>query len=116
MNFISERAHGVTREQFIKAVQAEGLPEFEAPNSTRPIHTFPLFKRPGSAVPSLYEYNEESENRTFPHADEYFASAIKLPVWAHEDEARIVEGYLSGVRKVAHALLDNPEPLRAIKV
>ena len=107
--FNAELAVGVTREQFVQALEAEGLVEVDIPGSTGLLHDQPLFLEPESLLPRWASTrpsdgtSQPSGSVTdFPKAHDLYTSLIKLPVWAYEDELSTVDGYAEGLNKVAN--------------
>ncbi len=103
--FKEHAANGVTVQQFFRALHHEGLIEADRPGSTRPLPDFPLFCSRSRRIESSDGLPYSSQ---FPGAYDFFRKAIKLPVWAFDDESAIVEGYCSGLEKVCRAVEDSP--------
>ena len=96
---------------FERALKAEGLLEIDRPGSTCPNYGLPLFNSPNEILPHLYD-SPLPRQFGFPGADQFFAQAIKLPVWAFADERPIVEEYIGGLEKVCRAVYNNPNSLK----
>jgi dTDP-4-amino-4,6-dideoxygalactose transaminase len=105
-HFVPEKAHGVSREQFVEALHAEGLVEFDIPGSTGLLNQLPLFVAPHKALPRLYDA-PLVEQGPFPSAAKFYASFIKLPVWAYEGDEAVVQAYIDGFTKVAQYLTEH---------
>jgi len=113
MNFNAAKANGVTIEDFESALLAEGLVEIDRPGSTRPIHDYPLFTSPEDVSPALYRPQTVPQTQ-FPRAEQFCATALKLPVWAFSDESAIVDAYIEGIQKVSEVVITHPEVLIGI--
>ena len=111
MLFDEVAANGVKIEKFVDALYAEGLIEVDLPRSTCPIHSLPLFCSPEKAVPRLYQYQPYSE-KNFPVAEQFYQSAIKIPVWAFPEDEDVVRAYIGGFKKVIEVVNKQPELLR----
>jgi len=113
LRFDAEAA-GCSREEFVEALQAEGLVEVDIPNSTRPLHREPLFTNPAGALPRLYDTaaRPQSDPDDYPNADRFFSEVIKLPVAAFADERFIMEAYIEGIVKVSEHLVERGSLLR----
>jgi perosamine synthetase len=96
-------AHGVTREQFAEALQAEGLAEVDIPGSTGLLNNLPLFTDPSKVLPRFYSQPLQQQS-SFPNAEVFYNSIIKLPVWAFKDDSDIVQAYIDGIKRVADYL------------
>ena len=102
-HFVADKAYGVTKEQFVEALHAEGLVEFDIPGSTGLLYKLPLFVAPHKALPRLYD-KPLAEQGPFPYASEFYDTFIKLPVWAYEDDDETIQSYIDGFTKVAQYL------------
>jgi len=111
MQFEKEFANGVSIDDFVKALHSLGLKEVDRPNSTRPLNKFPLFNKTQNAIKRLYETPAYEETENFPKAYKFYNNAIKIPMWAYEDEEWIVDAYLKGFHKVCELVLNNPEEI-----
>lgn len=103
--FRSENAFGITREQFVDALHAEGLCEFDIPGSTGLLNDLPLFTTPNDVLPRLYS-EPLPHQAPFPSATKFYNTLIKLPVWSYEDEYSIVMSYAEGLRKVCDYIVE----------
>lgn len=106
LHYDYEKAHGVSREQFVEALHAEGLVEADIPGSTGLLNEVPLFTRPHEIMPRLYK-NSLPTQRSFPNAQKFYDSLIKFPVWAMPGDDSTVESYIAGVCKVADYIMAN---------
>lgn len=104
--FDETTSHGVTREQFVDALHAEGLIEADIPGSTGLLNELPLFLRPDIAMPRLYT-SELPQQTGFEAAKLYYDRIIKFPIWSFADEDEKVEKYIAGIKKVADFLSKN---------
>lgn len=82
--------------EVLAALAAEGCLCVDHPKITAPVHRFPLFREPGRVFPGYASLPE----RAFLGAEDFFARALKLPVWHREEDATLVEQYLIAIRKV----------------
>lgn len=103
LHFIEDNAFGVTREQFVEALHAEGLAEFDIPGSTGLLNQLPLFTSPHEAMPRLYNSDMPIQG-PFPVAEDFYRTLIKLPVWAYDEDTKVVQTYIEGFTKVAQHL------------
>lgn len=98
--FDSQELHGLSVSQFVAAAEAEGLVEIDRPGSTCPLNLLPLFQHPEALFP---RYRGESgfsyEKGQFPNAEKFYARAVKLPVWAMEQDRTLVQQYIKGIEK-----------------
>lgn len=99
----SNKAYGVSREEFVSALHAEGLIEADIPGSTCLLNQLPLFNTPNEILSRLYP-NPLHKQKDFPKASQFYDSVIKFPVWAFADELHIVNAYIKGIKKVAQYL------------
>lgn len=107
-----------TREDFYQALKEAGLKEVDIPQSTKLLNGEPLFNEPHYVLPHLYgEPSEENiksyQNKynlfnslEFASAQEYYETALKLPVWAYKDEQKIVQNYIETIKRVAKKFID----------
>ena len=102
MQFRPELAHGLSVDAFHRALLAEGLNEVDRPGSTGHIHDMPLFENPNEVFPNLYKSKPKQSEDAFPNAVRYTQNAIKLPVWAHNEDWSIVETYVKGIKKISN--------------
>lgn len=115
IKFNSEKANGISINQFIKVLHQEGLVEVDIPKSTAPLNIYPIFDKPDIMFPEFYSNNTSFiKGIQFPCADEFYNSTFKLPVWATEFDEEIVQLYIKGIKKVAHFVLNNPSILKSI--
>ena len=88
----------VNREQFVKALHAEGCCEFDIPDSTTSLANFELFKNPSYFFPS---YDQSLIEGEYINADKFAGEIIKLPVWYDKDDWMVVYKYCEAIKKVA---------------
>lgn len=96
----SSLAGDLTRREFVALLHAEGLVEFDIPGSTKLLSDLPLFLTPNVLYPALYGQPMERQEG-FSNAERFYASFVKIPVWAYDDDVDVVGRYVSGFRKVA---------------
>ena len=95
------------REEIVEMLHEEGLLEVDIPDSTGPNHLLPLFKKPWILFPQFYRQDEPlNVNDTYPVAQEFYESVIKLPTWTRPEHKEILSMYLEGLKKV----FDNVKP------
>ncbi|MEI8328159.1 MAG: aminotransferase class I/II-fold pyridoxal phosphate-dependent enzyme [Candidatus Taylorbacteria bacterium] len=87
-------------ETFYDALKAEGLYEVDRPGSTSPLNLLPLFNRPEELFPIYLKDHFSYKKGDFPTAELFFENAIKIPVWAQENDTAIVALYIKGIKKV----------------
>lgn len=90
-------------EDFIIRLHKLGLHEIERPKSTQPLHKLALFHHPIEAMPRIYSNNFEIDKK-FPQAEKIYQTAIKIPVWATQEDEVIVKKYVNGIKKVCHEI------------
>lgn len=110
----SYRAGGVSREDFVELLLAEGLVEFDIPGSTGLLNDLPLFISPQEVYPGLYSSSLVRQS-DFPLATAFVSSLIKLPVWSHINDLDVVRAYTEGFRKVANFIASRPDASILIK-
>ena len=93
MRYKPDRAHGVSREAFLKALAEEGALEVDAPNSTCPLDDFALFRERARC--------DADQSR---EAHVYHAEVIKTPTWYGPDWEAYLEAYLGAFDAVADRL------------
>lgn len=91
---------GLSREKFFEALQAEGLVEADCPNSTSPLNLLSLFQNPTELFPAYKNQDFNYRPGDFPVAEAFYQNAIKLPVWAMKKDIKIVNAYITGIKKV----------------
>lgn len=108
------RAGGVTVDEFVEALHAEGLAEVDRPGLTGPVSRLPLFREPEVALPRLYRNSGPLPDHPggLPVARAVYDSILTLPVWATAGDRYWVERYVDGIRKVAGTILAGrwPQP------
>ena len=104
LKFEQDRApSGLSKEEFVRILHAEGLVEFDIPGSTGLLNDLPLFLRPKKLFPGLY-CDDLRHQEGFEQATSFTKGFIKLPVWSFPDETPTVRIYAEGIRKVLTAL------------
>lgn len=89
----------VTRDDFVKALQAEGCVEFDIPSSTAPLNHFKLFNNPEF----FFKTYQSNDLDNFENAEKFYNSIIKMPVWYSPDDWLVVYKYCEALKKVAKA-------------
>ncbi|KAL8776599.1 MAG: hypothetical protein Q9194_003052 [Teloschistes cf. exilis] len=85
MQFRAEKAPpDLSREQFVKALEAHGLSEVDIPRSTGLLNELPMFSHTHEATPRYGDgpWHDPQPNEMFPTALAFYERAIKLPMWA----------------------------------
>lgn len=102
LHFNSLLANGVTRQEFVTALHAEGLCEVDVPSSTNVLADLPLFTTPQSVLGKRYPFRENiAINVEIPNARIYAREVFKVPIWARAEDTEIVDAYIEGFRKVS---------------
>ncbi|KAH7907217.1 DegT/DnrJ/EryC1/StrS aminotransferase family-domain-containing protein [Hygrophoropsis aurantiaca] len=96
---------GLTREIFVSALEKRGLKEVDIPRSTGLLHDLPIFTHSHEAIPCFGNKPWHAQQTGFPVAQEFFDAAIKLPVWATEQDQPIVEFYADTFVDVARMFM-----------
>lgn len=91
---------GLPLKIFYRALQSEGLKEFDLPRSTGPLHLLPLFRNPGNFFPGYRGYKFNYQRGDFPKAENFYRNALKLPVWVRRQDNSLVDIYQRGLVKV----------------
>ncbi len=91
---------GLSVEEFLSTLQAEGGVEFDKPGSTCPLNRLELFKNPNYLYPE-YETIIEAD-KCFEEADKFYENSFKLPVWYNEEDIDIVLKYCEILKKVSN--------------
>lgn len=89
----------IDADEIVTRLHAEGAVEVDRPGSTRPIAQLPLFNNPAGVLPAYANLPGADPSR-YPMANNFFARTIKLPVWHRQDDARIVDQYLTAFESV----------------
>lgn len=109
MLFDSSGAPGdLTREEFVEELKRRGLNEIDIPRSTGLLNELPLFTHAHEAIPRYGPdpWCEPQGSEEFPRAAAFFQSAIKLPMWATQQDGPIVEHYARTIVDVAVGFMD----------
>jgi len=104
LRFVADEAFGVTKDDFVAALHAEGLVEVDVPGSTGLLNNLPLFMHPERVLGRLYKEPIDTQ-MGFDGAQSFYDDFFKLPVWAFEDDSPVVDAYIRGVVKVADYLV-----------
>ncbi|WJV64127.1 DegT/DnrJ/EryC1/StrS family aminotransferase [Pectobacteriaceae bacterium C52] len=115
MNYDANATNGVSLNQFVTALHAEGLSEVDVPTSTGVIADMPLFRKTEKIMPRLYSKPAAEIRSEYKGAQKFFSSAFKIPVWAREQDREIMLSYALGIKKVAEAVVSRPEIFLGIK-
>ena len=104
--FKKDRApSGLTRSIFVQELLDRGLKDIDIPNSIRLLHGEPLYTRPKEILPHVAFPAPPEDWKVSSHkycgAKAFHDEVVKLPVWAIEDEAVIVNFYVDNIQAVA---------------
>lgn len=110
---IENLEHGISIDEFCKALHFIGLKEVDRPGSTAPAHNFPLFTEKSKIMPRLYNSSDRNQaHDDYSNAILFYKNAIKLPVWAFKDEENIVNTYIEGIKSICDLVMNNPTALK----
>lgn len=87
-------------EKIFNAFQAENLVEVDRPASTAPLNLLPLFQSPEELFPAYKNNPFSYKPGDFPHAENFYHNAIKLPLWTSKKDKKMVAMYIKGIKKV----------------
>lgn len=104
LQFVASEAYGVSKEDFVEALVAEGLVEVDIPGSTGLLNTLPLFTHPERVLSRLYKKPIDTQTG-FDGAQNFYNDFFKIPIWAFEDDSEVVDAYVRGIIKVADYLV-----------
>ncbi|GAB0133978.1 hypothetical protein EsDP_00002366 [Epichloe bromicola] len=93
----SKAPAGLTRDNLVHELEiVRGLKEVDIPKSTGLLNDLPLFTHSHEAVPRFGDkpWCEAQPTSEFPNAQQFYERAIKLPMWATEQDKVIVEHYV----------------------
>ncbi|KAL8696598.1 MAG: hypothetical protein Q9224_002711 [Gallowayella concinna] len=109
MRFKSPKApSGLTREVFVEQLHSRGLVDVDIPSSTGLLHLEPLFNKPQSVLPYIYNenYDVRHQGSRFHEAQAFYNEAIKIPVYATADGQAATDRYVKTILEVALAWMD----------
>lgn len=95
----SETRAGIPAHDFLRALHAEGLEEFDIPSLTGPIGGLHLFHHLHEAMPRLYA-EEVKITRHCPRSESLREKVLVLPLWGDTADEWVVDRYVSGMKKV----------------
>jgi perosamine synthetase len=107
--YFDEDKAGISRDAFIKRLQALDLKEIKTPGSTCPQEQLALYRQPSRYLPQLYDQDPPVQN-TCPHSNHLYQLCIKMPMWAQSSDLGMVNKYIQGIRAVALALMAAQQP------
>jgi perosamine synthetase len=93
MRYKTERANGVSRDDFLRELAAQGAVEVDAPNTTCPLDQFALFQERARCEPS-----QSREARA------YHAEVLKTPTWYGPHWEAYTDAYIKAFLSVADRL------------
>ena len=108
----TKASSGLSREKFVRELWDRGLVDVDIPKSTGLLHKEPLFTAPGVVLPYVYragQLRSSGSGPRFPQAQSFYDQAIKLPVWAYEDEMHVLDRHVEQVRWAAKLFTGHPE-------
>ncbi len=98
----SDYFNGLPINVFHKALQAEGLVDFDLPGSTCPLNNLPLFQNPHKLFPQFYSDKKLYQPEQFPNADRFYKQALKVSIWVRPSDKHIANLYIDGLKKVLY--------------
>lgn len=101
LRYDSAAAGGITRDEFVAALVAEGAVEADVPSSTRPLADFAAFNGSAPTFAQAPARTGEVNAVDFPYARRFQETVIKLPGWYGERGRRAADAYLAAIHKVA---------------
>ncbi len=107
-HFLSEKANGLTKTQFLELLHAEGLIEFDDPGSTGLVNELPIFLTPNELFPNLYSA-PLTRQEGFLNATRFTTTFMKVPIWVNKDHENIMDLYVKGFRKVSQVVHKTPK-------
>lgn len=99
IQYVPQSGDHISAKTILNALHAEGCIEADMPGSTCPLNLLPLFQKPEMLYPK-YKGKVRYRVGDFPHAEQFFAQAIKFPVWTGKKDASIVKQYVDAIKKV----------------
>lgn len=102
--FDDRKSFGIPIKKFYEALLAEGLKEIDMPKSTMPLHSLPLFNKYNKIWSFFFKDIPNLNSEDFSNSVKFYNNAIKLPVWATEEDFDIVKIYAKGIKKVCSNL------------
>ena len=98
----SQAPKGLTRDVFVKELNARGLNDVDIPKSTSLLHKEPLFNHPEEIFPHLYPNGiSQIGGRSFNNAQQFYDEAVKLPVYATADGEEATNRTVALIKSVA---------------
>ncbi len=88
----------VSKEKFVRAVNAEGAVEVDVPGSTCPLTVHSAFQNPGAVHSSMIDLAPIEHN--FPRAQEFHDAVVKITVPYGCDRWAFAESYVNAISKV----------------
>ena len=108
MKFDNFNKYNVVREDFVYALQLEGLIEVDIPNSTAPLDKYEIFSNPkDSSIRQSIISKQSKIFDQFKNAYNFFNSVIKIPIWVNSIDENIIDLYISGFKKVVNEIEKN---------
>ena len=108
MKFDNFNKYNVVREDFVYALQLEGLIEVDIPNSTAPLDKYEIFSNPkDSSIRQSIISKQSKISDQFKNAYNFFNSVIKIPIWVNSIDENIIDLYISGFKKVVNEIEKN---------
>ncbi len=96
--FKPEELNNISREDYVKALQAEGL-DVTIPGS-KPLHMLPLFQQKNTGFYDDFIKRKTYKNGDFPNAEKYWNNILSLPTFTYESY-ELIDKYVEGFKKVA---------------
>lgn len=96
--YSKEKFKGLSRNHFVRALNAEGASSIDYPISTCPLNSFPIFSE---QFKSIFEKKLiKNEKTLLPNAEKYHSEVIKLPVFYGENSMNYTKQYIDCIKKV----------------
>lgn len=102
IRFDSGRFPGVSRELFVRALNAEGATEVDIPGATRPLYEYEAFRSASRVVPG-------ARDAIIPHraelagTAEYSRTVLKMPTFYGPERFAQADAYISAFHRVSNA-------------
>jgi len=100
---IDEDMAGFSREDLVKAVNAEGFLDLDIPKSTAPLHGFTIFQKPISPV---VKYKDACIRKQFPNADFIYEHAVKVSVPVESKKGSRGDKFINDLETVWNKVID----------
>ncbi|MCT9076396.1 DegT/DnrJ/EryC1/StrS family aminotransferase [Streptomyces fulvoviolaceus] len=106
LQYAPEELGGLPREDFVRAVVAEGAVEADIPGSTCPLTRFRAFTGEDGTYPAAPVSRIIHDEADFPGAHRFHTGIVKLPVWYGEQRLAYARAYVDAITKVVENVKD----------